>query len=199
MDQTIHVRVVVIDDDEALCRRLQGWLAAQRYEVETFTELAAGWKHLAGAGAEIVLLDLRWPDVAVEALVERTLGGGEGGRYVIGMAAFPEPQDEAAASEAGVAEVLRKPITESGLTAATERALRALGIAAHTAERFNAWIGQRLRAVREARELTQRDVAEEVGITPARLSQIERGMTATSTWTLARAGACAGGFVTGFV
>ena len=42
MTRVIPIRVLVIDDDETVCRRLAGWLTEAHYDVLTFTDPAAG-------------------------------------------------------------------------------------------------------------------------------------------------------------
>jgi DNA-binding XRE family transcriptional regulator len=102
------------------------------------------------------------------------------------MSAFPRPDDVRQAIRAGARDLIEKPIKQPALFRALDRQLSEIGIAARTEQLFNVRLGARLRELREAAQRAQQDVAHDVGISPAQLSQIERGKTATTTWTLAR-------------
>ena len=105
---------------------------------------------------------------------------------IVAMCAFPEHDQVERARGAGARELLEKPIRRDLLLAALERQLAEIGIPARAESQFNRLLGARLRKLRLAGGRTQQEVAASAGITPAQLSQIELGKTATSTWTLAR-------------
>jgi len=88
--------------------------------------------------------------------------------------------------EAGAAELMEKPIEREPLLRTLQRQLAHVGILGRNEPEFNCRLGARLRELRTQAGRTQNEVAEAIGITPAQLSQIELGKTATSTWTLAR-------------
>ena len=187
MKDRIPVRVLVIDDDEKICRRLAAWLEAEAYEVTTFTEPQAGVQHVVNAPCEVALVDLRMPDVdgidIVAALRERLPH-----MRIVAMCAFPEPEQVARARQAGAGELIEKPIEHDPLLRVLARELAHVGILGRSEAEFNRRLGTRLRELRVESGRTQNEVAESAGITPAQLSQIELGKTATSTWTLARIG-----------
>jgi DNA-binding NtrC family response regulator len=185
MKDRIHVRVLIIDDDEAVCRRLSGWLEDQAYEVVTFTDPNGGVEQLRRAPCELALVDLRLPEVDGVDVIGR-LREVSPGTPVVAMCAFPDHDQLQRALRAGARELLEKPIQRDALLTAVERQLAEIGIPARAESQFNRLLGARLRKLRLAGGRTQQEVADCAGITAAQLSQIELGKTATSTWTLAR-------------
>ncbi|MFQ5806861.1 MAG: response regulator [Phycisphaerae bacterium] len=185
MKNRIHVRTLVIDDDATVCRRLAGWLDAQGHEVLTFTDPAAGMERAKQSSCELALVDLRLPDADGAEVIERLCEASPHTR-VVAMSAFPQADQVRRAIRAGARDLIEKPIQQRVLLKVLERQLAEIGIPVRSERQFNRRLGARLRKVRQEARRTQQEVAEAAGITPAQLSQIELGKTATSTWTLAR-------------
>ena len=185
MRDRIPVRVLVIDDEEKVCRRLAAWLQAEAYEVATFVDQKAGVEHAHCTPCDIALVDLRLPD-ADGADVIASLRELSSHTRIVAMCAFPEAEQIRRALQAGAGELLEKPIDRGPLLLAIQRQLAHVGILGRSEPEFNRRLGSRLRELRTQAGRTQNHVAESVGITSAQLSQIELGKTATSTWTLAR-------------
>jgi DNA-binding response OmpR family regulator len=185
MKNRIPVRTLVIDDDQALCRKLHGWLTTAEFDVTTFTDPSDGLRYASANPCQLALVDLRMPQVDGSEVIASLLSAAPQTR-VVAMAAFPETEQMIAAARAGARDLLEKPIHESVLLAALDRQLAEVGIAARTEAEFNRRLGARLRSLRMDAGCRLNAVATAVGITSAQLSQIELGKTATSTWTLAR-------------
>lgn len=185
MMRTISVRVLVIDDDEAVCRRLGAWLREAGCDVVTFTRAEEGVGHAARAPGQLALVDLRLSD-ADGTQVIGSLRQVAPQTRVIALSAFPDVAQVVAAVRAGARDLLEKPIQRETLLAAMDRQLADGGLHIRNEEDFNRRLGARLRSVRTERSLTLGDVAGRCGLTAAQLSQIELGKSATSTWSLAR-------------
>jgi DNA-binding response OmpR family regulator len=185
MKNRIHVRTLVIDDDRTVCRRLLGWLEADGHQVVTFTDPLAGLEHARRTPCELALVDLRLPDTDGAEVITRLRAASPQTR-IVAMSAFPQTEQVLRAIRAGARDLIEKPIQHAGLLRALQRQLAEVGIPARTERQFNRRLGARLRKVRQEARRTQQEVAKAAGITPAQLSQIELGKTATSTWTLAR-------------
>lgn len=178
-------RVLVLDDDEGLLRKLAAWIAAAGYDVVTFAAPSAAREHLQRAQAHIVLVDLQMPDVTPRDVIPSLAAAAPRAR-MIAMAAFPSVEQVTEAMRHGTRDLLEKPIQQSALLAALERQAHDLGLIARTEAELSALIGERLRVLRAAADKSQSEVAAEAGISSAQLSQIESGKSATSLWTLAR-------------
>lgn len=185
MAQSIRIRVLVIDDEEALCRRLGDWLRAERYDPAVFTNADEALTNAERISYHAALVDLRLADVDGTEVVAR-LRRASPRTCVLAMTAFPEAAQVIAAFRAGARDLLEKPIQREPLLGVLERHLADAGVVALDEQTFNARFGRRLRSVRQQAELTAQELAEAAGITAAQLSQIELGKTATTTWTLAR-------------
>ncbi len=185
MTPRLAIRIALIDDDDAFCRRVVGWLAPQHYDVVHFRESAAGIEHVRASQPELVLIDLRMPDMEASAAI-RLLTRAAPRTRVLASSAFPDVRQVLEAVRAGARDVLEKPLQSGTLTAALERHLQECGLAMRAETDFNRALGQRLSALRKAASLQLKQVAARCGVSAAQLSQIEHGKTATSTWTLAR-------------
>jgi two-component system response regulator FixJ len=187
MKKQIRVRTLVIDDDETVCRRLSGWLAAEAHEVATFTDPRAGLEQARQTACELALVDLCLPDAEGADVIGRLHELSPLTR-IIALSAFPQTDQVQKAIRAGARDLIEKPIQRLVLLKALERQLAEIGIPARSEPEFNRRLGARLRQLRQDARRTQHEIAGLAGITPAQLSQIELGKTATSTWTLARIG-----------
>lgn len=185
MGAILPVRVLVIDDDESVCRRLARWLQEQAFDVQTALTAVGAMQAAAGDPFHLALVDLRMPDIETAEL----LGGlrqAAPRMGLIALAAFPEPEQIAAARSAGATEILEKPVQQAALLAAVGGALESRGIVGRSEEEFYRRLGARLRELRRAAGRTLQDVAVPSGISVSQLSQIERGRHGTSVWTLVR-------------
>lgn len=185
MKHVISVRTIVIDDDDAVCRRLQGWLAEEGFLVATFTDASQGAQHALAQPPDVAIIDLRMPEVDGTELITSLRKSLPATRF-LGLSAFPESHQVIRAMEAGARELLEKPVQKVALIEAVDRQLADLGIPVRTEQQFNRRLGARLRETRLHSKHTQNEIAAAAGITAAQLSQIELGKTATTTWTLAR-------------
>lgn len=185
MPRLIPVRVLVIDDDDAVCRRLAQWLTDAAYDVATFCDRQAALEYAQRVESRVALVDLRLPD-ADGAQVIRELRHVSPATRIIALAAFPEVREVIAAVRAGARDVLEKPLSAPIVLEALERQLVEIGVSVRTEEDYNRRLGARIRQARAAAGLTLQSVARECGLSEAQLSAIELGRTATSTWTLAR-------------
>lgn len=185
MLRTIPVRVLVIDDDESVCRKLGTWLREAGCDVVTLTDPVAGLDHAKRAPVPVAFVDLRLGTADGTEVVSRLRTVSPNVR-VIALSAFPDVHQVISAVRAGARDLLDKPIQREALLTALDRQLVELGLHIRTEEEFNRRLGARLRAVRTQAELTLADVADKCGLTVAQLSHIELGKSATTTWSLAR-------------
>lgn len=176
---------MVLDDDEALVRRVRGWLEEADFEVLAYGSAAEALPALERVAIAAALVDLNLGAAEGAAVIGAVRAVAPPTR-IIAMAAFPDVATVLAAVRAGANDVLEKPLQPAALLAALERQLAQIGLGARGEDDFNARLGARLRQVRQEQGQTLGSVAEAAGLSAAALSQIELGRTATSTWTLAR-------------
>jgi len=185
MKDRIKVHVLIIEHDQSLCQRLQDWLESESYEVAAFADPRRGLEHASRCPCQIALVDLRLPQTDGVKLVEALVRTAPAAR-VLAMSAFPDADLVVRAVQAGARDLLHKPIERAVLLQTLQQQLAEMGISVRTERDFNRRLGARVREIRLANQMPQNEVARQADITPAQLSQIELGKTATSTWTLAR-------------
>lgn len=185
MIRLIPIRVMVLDDEEAVCRRILGWLTDAAFDAVTFSNASAALSFAGQAACHVALIDLRMPD-ADGAETIAALGRIAPDTRVIAMTAFPETPQVIAAMRAGARDLLEKPIQPPTLMEAITRQLLDGGMAVRDEQEFNKRLGMRLRGLRATTNRSLGDIAECSGLTSAQLSQIELGRSGTTTWTLAR-------------
>lgn len=185
MLRLVPVRILVIDDDESVRRRLTGWLGEAAYDVAAYDHIPPAVRYLTECVCQVTLLDLRMPDCDPPAVIAALRAAAPRTR-VIGLAAFPEASQLIGALRAGMRDVLEKPIQQAALLAAIERQLADSGVSLRSEEELSRHVGRKLRAARAAANRTQAEVAEASGLSVAALSQAELGKLTMTTWTLAR-------------
>jgi DNA-binding NtrC family response regulator len=181
----IALRVLIIDDDDAVCRQLREWIADHALEPVAFTRAREGLDFATRVPADLAFVDLHQAAANGNDVIAQLLDRRPDVR-VIALAAFPDTDLVTQAMRAGARDLLTKPLSAAAVAEALQRQLEALGIAATTEQAFNQRLGQRLRQARVTLGATLADVASAAGITTAQLSQIELGRNGTSAWTLAR-------------
>lgn len=185
MMRIIPVRILVIDDDDRVCRKVGAWLREWACDVLTYTNPAEGLAQAGRVPCHAGLVDLRLAGTdGVDVIA--TLRKIAPPMRVIAMSAFPDAAQVVAAMRAGARDLLEKPVQQPALQQALERQLAEVGITVRSEEEFNRRLGARIRAVRTRSEQTLAEVAGQCGLTAAQLSQIELGKSATTTWALGR-------------
>ncbi|MBK9121386.1 MAG: response regulator [Phycisphaerales bacterium] len=185
MTRLLPLRALVLDDEEAVGRRLGEWLRIAACDAVTFTEPAAALAHVAQAPPHLAFVDLRLPGLAGAEVIAQLRIRAPGVR-IIALCGFPETAEVITAVRAGARDVLEKPVQQPALLAAVERALAEDGLHIRTEEEFNQRLGARLRLLRSETQRTLADVAGAADLTAAQLSQIENGRSGTTAWGLAR-------------
>lgn len=185
MKDRISVRIQILDDDAAICRRLESWLIEDGYCVDCYTSADEAMLAVVDRAYDIAVVDLRLPDHDGCAVVAAIQSSSPKTRIIV-MAAFPKPEEAAKVLASGARNLLSKPIHRADLLAAVSQQVCEIGVGWRTEDTFNAALGARLKELRVAAGRTQHEIASQALITSAQLSQIERGRCATSTWTLAR-------------
>jgi len=125
-------RILVIDDDQALCRSLEIHLEGEGHEVRSATTGGDGLRVISEWDAELVFLDLQLPDRSgLEILREL-----EGRLQELPVVMITGTQDAKATIEAmrqGAADYIRKPISMDDLLLSVEKAHRARRSGSRTA------------------------------------------------------------------
>ncbi len=180
-----HIKVLVIDDDQSVCKTVGLLLEDQGYRPRTFTDPAEALKSAAEDTCQIALVDLRMPKVD-GAEVVRLLKEADDRMAIIVMTAYPDLESVAETMRRGATDYLAKPFKQDELIAAVDRACQKLGLIYTSESDLNKLIGQRIRTERLRQNLTLRQLSDRTDLTTSQLSQVELGKNAASIWALAR-------------
>src|SRR5688572_24479820 len=116
--------IVVIDDDENLCRAVERVLLTAAYQVRTYTRATDYLAEADVIEAACVLADIRMPSVDGIQMA-RALHGADLDAPIVFMTATDDVDTVVTAMKLGALDLLAKPFTAEALLAATEAALQA--------------------------------------------------------------------------
>jgi DNA-binding NtrC family response regulator len=115
-------RILIIEDDETLRVTLQNFLVRQGYQVNAAETGATGLALAEQQPYDLVLVDLRLPDISGLDVISRMTSGSEDTVKVM-MTAYPEVRTAVAALKAGAYDYINKPFDLEDLRSLVERAL----------------------------------------------------------------------------
>ena len=180
-----HIKVLIVDDDPAVCQMLDVLLKEHGYRPMAFTNPADAIKAAEEESIQIALVDIRMPGMDGVRVVEN-LKNIDNRICCLVMTGFPDLESATETMRQGSCDYIVKPFSNENLLAAVERACARLGLIYRSEGDLNKLIGQRIRAERLRQNLTLRQVSERSDLTTSQLSQVELGKNAASLWALAR-------------
>ncbi len=183
MTQRMKLRILVIDDDEDICRYLKEFLNREGYRVTSVTKPLDALPEIKEGRHQIVLLDVRMPEVDGVALL-REIRAIDSDVCVIVMTAYPSVESAVDTMKADAFDYLRKPFELERLRSVIQRAIREKGLMIDAEERVNQVLGAKVRLLRKERSLTLKQLANKTALSVSLISQIELGKSAASVSTL---------------
>ncbi len=105
---TKQVKILVLDDEEVVCTRLKPALEKDGYYVETFTSSTAARERLGEQRFDIVVTDLKMPEVGGMELLQ-FVGERWPDTRVIIISGFATVEVTRSAFQSGVHDVIAKP------------------------------------------------------------------------------------------
>ena len=183
MAQRMKLRILVIDDDEDICLYLKEFLSREGYRVTTVTRPVEALPEIKDGRHQIVLLDVRMPDVDGVQLL-RQIRAIDSDVCVIIMTAYPSVESAVDTLKADAFDYLRKPFELDQMRQVIQRAIREKGLMIDAEERVNQVLGSKIRQLRKERSLTLKQLANKTALSVSLISQIELGKSAASVSTL---------------
>ena len=183
MTQSMKLRVLVVDDDEDICLYLKEFLNREGYRVSAVTKPRDALPEIKEGKYQIVLLDVRMPDLDGVSLL-REIRSIDSDVCVIIMTAYPSVESAVDTMKADAFDYLRKPFELEQLRQVVQRAIREKGLMVDAEERVNQLIGNKIRSLRKERLLTLKQLANKTALSVSLISQIELGKSAASVSTL---------------
>jgi DNA-binding NtrC family response regulator len=183
MAQRMKLRILVIDDDEDICLYLKEFLTREGYRATTVTKPMDALPEIKDGRHQIVLLDVRMPEIDGVALL-REIRAIDSDICVIIMTAYPSVESAVDTMKADAFDYLRKPFELEQLRSVIQRAIREKGLMIDAEDRVNQVLGAKIRVLRKERELTLKQLANKTALSVSLISQIELGKSAASVSTL---------------
>ncbi len=180
-----HIKVLVIDDDPAVCKTVGLLLEDHGFRPKTYTDAQQALEHADEESYQIAIVDLRMPTMDGVEVVERLKNIDERMCCIV-MTAYPELSSATETMRRGTCDYIPKPFEKEQLLEAVDRACRNLGLIYRDEHDLNQLIGHRIRAERLRLNLTLRQLSDRTDLTTSQLSQVELGKNAASIWALAR-------------
>jgi FixJ family two-component response regulator len=122
--------IVIVDDDEAICRALARLLRAQNYRVRTYSSPHAYLDESDALSPSCALIDIRMPEIDGLALLRLIRGSGNEVPTVF-MTASGDIRTIVGAMREGAIDLLPKPFTAEQLAAAIQRAMQRAVVLEH--------------------------------------------------------------------
>jgi two-component system, OmpR family, response regulator len=176
------VRVLIVDDDQAILDYMQVLLEKDGYSVKTMADSTLVEAELKN-GYHLIILDLMMPKMdGVETLERiRRIDNDIG---VIVYTGFPNLESARSTMRLGALDYLSKPFNVDEFREVLVRVLKQKGISRTSEEELYRIIGERIREVRKEKDLTLSQLHKRTGLSISLLSQIERSESAPSISSL---------------
>lgn len=114
------LKILIIDDERVLCDACELVLGEAGHTVDRCLTGEAGWRAIKGGDFDLVLLDLKLPDIDGTSVLERVRGRARPPRVIVmtGYATIPSALQT---MKLGATDYLAKPFTEEELLATIQR------------------------------------------------------------------------------
>jgi CheY-like chemotaxis protein/DNA-binding XRE family transcriptional regulator len=179
------VRILVVDDDESVCRVIQAALARNEFKVDQVTDPAQIEAHLRGEPYHIIILDYCIPGLSSEQVLE-WIREYQPDASIIVVTAYPSIDSALNCLRARTYDYLTKPFQINQLQRVITRCLESKGLLRLSEAALRESLGAVIRERRKALSLTLAQMAQRTGVSLGYLSQIELGKNSASIETLYR-------------
>ena len=177
------VRVLVLDDDPKTGKVLHSALKKDGYRVEVATSLRAGMKLVGSGRFHVLILDLKLAGAEGIGVLKKIQAKQKNISMVV-LNSAPSVESAVASIKVGVYDYVEKPSDTLKVLAVVRNIVEEKGLLQRPGEKVLLTVGSRLRAVRQRRNLTLRQVAQSTGLSVSLLSQVERAESAASVASL---------------
>jgi len=179
------VRILILDDDAAVCRVIQAALAHDDFTVDVVSEPLEMEAKLHDKAYNIIILDYVIPGLESERLLN-WVREYQPEASVIVVTAFPTIDSALHCLRAGTFDYLTKPFQIAQLQRVVMRCLQGKGLLRMSEEALRVSLGTAIRERRKALGLTLAQMAQRTSVSLGYLSQIELGKNSASIETLYR-------------
>jgi two-component system, NtrC family, response regulator AtoC len=118
-------KILIIDDDSSICETLRLYLSEEGYKVNTALTGTAGLNRFIESSPDLVILDIRLPDVDGFTILEDIREEDENAKVIM-ITAFHDMDTTIKAMKAGAFDYIHKPINIDELDLSIQRALKTI-------------------------------------------------------------------------
>ena len=177
------VRVLVVDDDKAICEYMETFLAKDGFEVKTLNDPSSAPDEVKNGGYHLVVLDLMMPKLDGLQVLERIRKVDNDVAVVI-FTGYPSLETAVQSMKLDAVDYLKKPFNPEEFRVVVDRVMRKKGLLRSPEENLHRVIGETIRNLRKDRNLTLKQMARRTGLSVSLLSQIERAESSASISSL---------------
>ena len=177
------VRVLVVDDDKAICDYMETFLTKDGFEVKTMNDPSEAAEEVKQGGYHLVVLDLMMPKMdGVEVL--KRIRKVDSDVAVVIFTGYPSLESAVQSMKLDAVDYLKKPFNPEEFREVVDRVMRKKGLLRSPEENLHRVIGETIRGLRKDRGLTLKQMARRTGLSVSLLSQIERAESSASISSL---------------
>jgi CheY-like chemotaxis protein/DNA-binding XRE family transcriptional regulator len=180
-----EVRILVLDDDDAVCRVVQAALAPNDFKVDAVSDPALAEAAIKGPAYHVIILDYVIPGLESEQVLA-WLREFQPDASIIVVTAYPSVDSALNCLRARTYDYLTKPFQVAHLQKTVTRCLEGRGLLRMSESALRESLGAAIRERRKGLGLTLAQMASRTGVSLGYLSQIELGKNSASIETLYR-------------
>ncbi len=180
-----EVRILIVDDDDDICRLIQTALAPNEFKVDIVSEAATVQATLKGEPYHVIILDYVIPGLESGQVME-WVREYQPDASIIVVTAYPSIDSALSCLRARTYDYITKPFQITHLQKTVMRCLEGKGLLRLSETALRESLGTVIRERRKALGLTLAQMAQRTGVSLGYLSQIELGKNSASIETLYR-------------
>ncbi len=173
------IRILICDDDKAICEYMQTLLERDGYEVKAVSDPSLVEEEVRVGGYHLIILDLMMPKLdGIEVL--RRIRKLDTDIAVVIFTGFPNLESAVASMKLDAVDYIKKPFNVDEFREVLGRVMRKKGLARSPEEQLYRVIGDTIRNLRKEKDLTLKQMSRRTGLSVSLLSQIERAESSAS-------------------
>jgi two-component system OmpR family response regulator len=177
------VRILIVDDDKAICDYMQTLLEKDGFIVKTLSDPTLVEDEVRTGDYHVMILDLMMPKLDGIEVLKRVRAVDSDIAVVI-FTAHPNLDSAVASMKLDAVDYLKKPFNVDEFRDVLARVMKKKGLARTPEEQLHKIIGDTIRTMRKDKELTLKQMSRRTGLSISLLSQIERAESSPSISSL---------------
>ena len=177
------VRILIVDDDKAICDFMQSLLEKDGFVVKTLSDPTLVEDEVRAGDYHVLILDLMMPKMdGIEVL--KRIRSVDSDIAVVIFTAHPNLDSAVASMKLDAVDYIKKPFNVDEFRDVLSRVMKKKGLARTPEEQLHKIIGDTIRTMRKEKELTLKQMSRRTGLSISLLSQIERAESSPSISSL---------------